>query len=122
RGCSYMEEQVVCQWGLSEIIWDEELGPETHCPHCENELGCYRTMQIGIENDEDNASVSRVEESEEWVDDEEEEELPQDTRELDDNEGFRNSNLKWIAAESTIQRIISEQEEAPECPVCREYM
>lgn len=116
-----MEEQTICQWCLTEIIWDEEIGPETHCPHCDNELGGYRTMQIGIETDEDQLD-SHEEESDEWLDDEEGLDESHRDRMMDDSEGFRSSNLQRMAAESTVQRIIDEQEEAPECPVCREYM
>ncbi|MCM3628966.1 hypothetical protein M3194_16595 [Paenibacillus glycanilyticus] len=108
-----MEEQNICPWCYTEIVWDEEIGPEKHCPHCENELSGYRTMQIGIDRDEDDRE-------EEW---EEKEEAQQDESYNDDsNEGFRQMNVSWLAAEQTIRQITDSQDEAPECPTCREYM
>ena len=41
------ETGLMCPWCATEIIWDEELGPEPNCPHCENELGGYRTLSLG---------------------------------------------------------------------------
>ncbi|MCR2802464.1 hypothetical protein [Paenibacillus soyae] len=114
------QEKQVCQWCLSEIIWDEEIGPETHCPHCENELGGYRSVQIGLDSDEDDDSTdSRNEnEDEDWLDDEKEDLSDR----YNEEEGFRGGTRSMLAAESVVQRIIDEQLEAPECPSCREYM
>ncbi|CAH0117869.1 MULTISPECIES: hypothetical protein [unclassified Paenibacillus] len=57
----------ICPWCQTEIVWDEELGPEEECPHCNNELTGYRTLQIQIdENADENdsevfeASVEKV--------------------------------------------------------------
>lgn len=36
----------VCPWCQTEIVWDEDLGPETTCPHCYNELTEYRTVHV----------------------------------------------------------------------------
>lgn len=36
----------ICPWCDTEIVWDEEIGPEHVCPHCENELGDYRSLPI----------------------------------------------------------------------------
>lgn len=46
-------EPTVCPWCQSEIVWDEELGPEEHCPHCANELKGYRTLNIDLNDDEE---------------------------------------------------------------------
>lgn len=108
-----MEEQTICPWCDTEIVWDEEIGPEKHCPHCENELSGYRTMQIGIDRDEDDQKDN-------W--DEEEEEQQDDAFHDDANDGFRQMNVSWLAAEATIRQITDSQDEAPECPACREYM
>ncbi|RIX52670.1 hypothetical protein D3P08_11680 [Paenibacillus nanensis] len=110
----------VCHWCLSEIIWDEEIGPETHCPHCDNELGSYRSMSIGLERGDDEAEQPGSDDSDDedkWLDDEED-----DSDKYTAEEGFRGGSRSLLAAESVIQRIIDEQLEAPECPVCREYM
>ncbi|REK75759.1 hypothetical protein [Paenibacillus paeoniae] len=106
----------VCQWCLSEIIWDEEVGPETHCPHCDSELGGYRSVQVGLDPNGEREENDDAEE--EW---QEEEEGP-DTSWMNDENGFRGGNRSMLAAEGAIQRIIGEQLEAPECPACREYM
>lgn len=43
------EHQVqVCPWCQSEIVWDEEFGPEKTCPHCYNELTDYRTLAVPL--------------------------------------------------------------------------
>jgi len=41
----------VCPWCQMEITWDEELGPESNCPHCYNELSDYRTIAIPAKRD-----------------------------------------------------------------------
>lgn len=116
-----MEEQQICPWCLTEITWDEEIGPEPNCPHCENELGGYRTMSIGIDgNDGDDGSLEDEESDElsEWND-------TADDSEADwaaEQEGYRGATRSMLAAEGIIQRVIDEQLEAPECPNCREYM
>ncbi|TCN00798.1 hypothetical protein EV294_101248 [Paenibacillus sp. BK033] len=111
-----MEEQTICPWCDTEIVWDEEIGPEKHCPHCENELSGYRTMQIGIDRDED-------EQDDNWDGEQGKQQQPQDDAYDDDsNEGFRQMNVSWLAAEATIRQITDGQDEAPECPSCREYM
>jgi Zn finger protein HypA/HybF involved in hydrogenase expression len=42
----------VCPWCQSEIVWDEQIGPEENCPHCFNELGDYRSINLD-KNDKD---------------------------------------------------------------------
>lgn len=108
----------VCQWCLSEIIWDEEIGPETHCPHCDNELSAYRSVQIGLDRDDDAAARHADDESheEDWQDEEEH------SDKYSEEDGYRGGSRSMLAAESVIQRIIDEQLEVPECPACREYM
>ncbi|MFD0588458.1 hypothetical protein ACFQZE_10630 [Paenibacillus sp. GCM10027627] len=114
-----MEQSQVCQWCLSEIIWDEETGPESHCPHCDNELSGYRSMKIGIDKDGD-AQSRELDEEEEWEEDSEGQE--QDTSWMDESEGFRGGSRSMLAAEGVVQRILDQQLEVPECPACREYM
>lgn len=112
------KQSQVCQWCLNEIIWDEEIGPESHCPHCENELSSYRSVQVGLERNAESADHDDVSEEEEWQD---EEEAP-DMSWMNEENGFRGGSRSMLAAEGTIQRIIDEQLEVPECPACREYM
>jgi len=112
-----MEEQVICPWCASEIIWDAEIGPETHCPHCENELGNYRS--VNVSGDQDSAEAD----DQNWQDEEEEsyseDEVDQDSS---SDEGLRRTSHLHIAAESAISQLIEEQDEVPECPACRSYM
>lgn len=75
----------ICPWCDTEIVWDEEIGPEDECPHCNNELKGYRTIQIELDEYTDN-----------------EQELAH--------------------YEETVERVLDEQEEVPECMYCREFM
>ncbi|MFF2483743.1 hypothetical protein [Paenibacillus sp. NPDC058071] len=111
------QEQTICPWCMTEIVWDEEIGPEEYCPHCENELSGYRTMQIGMEDEEGDANE---EDEREWDAQDEDESYGGGYKEGE--EGFRRTTRSRLAAEETLQSIIDHQEEAPECPSCREYM
>jgi len=114
-----MHEHDICPWCLTEIVWDEEIGPEEHCPHCENELSGYRTVQIGGSNEEHNHIKDQQEE--EWLENDGSEEH-EDALWMEQGEGYRHADKAWLAAQSTLQGIINEQDEAPECPSCREFM
>ncbi|RRJ64462.1 hypothetical protein EHV15_17185 [Paenibacillus oralis] len=46
-------ETTICPWCQTEIVWDEELGPEDECPHCHNELKGYRTVSITLGSEEE---------------------------------------------------------------------
>ncbi len=98
-------EEVVCPWCQTEIVWDPEIGPEEECPHCFNELSDYRSIKLTVkqtgqplvfgedaEDDEDLAGA--------WDDED---------RPLD-------------AYGEMIQKLTDAQEEAPECPICHEFM
>ncbi|WP_168122721.1 hypothetical protein [Paenibacillus sp. HB172176] len=120
-----MEESQICQWCFNEIIWDAEIGPESRCPHCENELGGYRTLEIGLDSEDQNAKTASTEigKAPAWAEDNEQDNWDEAEEEEEEEDlGFRGANLSMLAAESVIQRMIDSQEEAPECPSCREYM
>ncbi|WP_169086880.1 hypothetical protein [Paenibacillus sp. PL91] len=143
-----MEEHLICPWCLTEIVWDEEIGPETHCPHCDNELSAYRTIELGydedeVEADEHERSVQALKindarraasqngelEQDEWSEDEasevEEDDYsddPNHKRWLEQGDGYRKADSARFAVEETIQRVLDDQDEVPECPVCRSYM
>lgn len=107
-----MEEQkeVMCPWCLTEIVWDEEFGPEESCPHCFNELGNYRSVQIGA-NDQDDDLL-----------DEDDVIAPKEVLvDSDDIWDDEDLNHRDIYSE-TVQQCIDEQEEAPECLSCRELL
>jgi len=115
-----MERTTVCPWCQTEISWDEETGPENICPYCENELGDYRTINVELERndelaDEDEGDGKRSADAE-----------GRDGRgrfaDEPDMDSFRPVNLRLIALEGKLERILNEQTEVPECPSCREYM
>lgn len=130
----------ICPWCDTEIVWDEELGPEEFCPHCGNELKGYRTISIGLnagdtdgggedqEEDEEDllADVWKPEQAEQnWeldAYDEEEEEAGHGQAKLAALKGFNAANTSLIAFDHAVERMLDEQEEVPECPSCREYM
>jgi len=47
---------IVCPWCQNEI-WPEEDETPEYCPVCENELGDYRTMEITLDMDPDEAEA-----------------------------------------------------------------
>ncbi|MFX3633019.1 MAG: hypothetical protein ACE3L7_04745 [Candidatus Pristimantibacillus sp.] len=114
-----MEENNICPWCMTEIVWDEEIGPEKHCPHCDNELSNYRTVQFGMGEEEDDEEEA-VELSRPAEEEEEDSRDSEVWNEQDD--GFRRTSRSWLGVEGKLQEIIDSQEEAPECPSCREYM
>ncbi|CAM3998859.1 hypothetical protein L1N85_14420 [Paenibacillus alkaliterrae] len=139
-----MEEHVICPWCLTEIVWDEEIGPEKHCPHCDNELSAYRTIELGYDEDEVEAdeyerAVQTLKASDaqkaakqhqgNWLEDEVSEEEDEDDsdhpnhkRWTEQGDGFRSADSSRFAVEEKVQRILDDQDEVPECPSCREYM
>ena len=63
-------EPTVCPWCQSEIVWDEEIGPEDTCPHCANELKGYRTLNIALDDEETQDDPEEYEEDYEASDEE----------------------------------------------------
>ncbi|MBD2867564.1 hypothetical protein [Paenibacillus arenilitoris] len=118
-----MKEQVMCPWCLTEIVWDEEIGPEKHCPHCENELSAYRTIELGYGEEEEAAEDRRPKAAAEnrasWNDEEEESDRRSSWLEQGD---YRSADRSWFAVEHAVRGITDDQAEAPECPACREFM
>lgn len=111
------EQDQVCPWCQTEIVWDEELGPEKVCPHCENELDGYRTVSFGVDRDD----LPDGEDEEEQVTDDA---AAARQRAFDEfgADSFRPLNARLIALEGKLEAMLNEQEEVPECPSCREYM
>ncbi|MBM7566787.1 hypothetical protein [Paenibacillus sacheonensis] len=102
---------VICPWCQSEIVWDEEIGPERECPHCENELSGYRTLQFDMDGSEE--------------DEPEEDEAATDAWEADgspDLTDFVEYGSERLAMTGAVERLLEDQLEAPECPSCRELM
>lgn len=99
-------EEVVCPWCQTEIVWDPEIGPEDECPHCFNELKDYRSIQLTVKQ---TGQPLRFEEEP----DEEGEDFTAAW------EGFDEPLDRYGEA---VQSITDEQEEAPECSGCHEFM
>ncbi len=112
-------ETTVCPWCQTEIVWDEEIGPEENCPYCQNELKGYRTLSIqlgdeeeeGLEDEEGAASSF-------WAQEDMQHQLPPSIRTLDK---FEESH-DLMNYEERVEKILDEQDEVPECPKCRDYM
>lgn len=111
---------VVCPWCQSEIPQEEGQEPEKYCPVCENELDGYRTLRIGLgdeddsdedfeEDDDDSSSYGAI------LTDEEDISFAQD-------EDLQVKNEALMQYEETVEKLLDEQETVPECPQCREYM
>ncbi|MGG6312484.1 hypothetical protein [Paenibacillus macerans] len=131
-------ETTICPWCQTEIVWDEELGPEEECPYCHNELKGYRTMTINLGHEEDleeenddhpfndrkSLHPHDLEDAEEdgdlyWG---EEEEGPAHLGAVRRVEAFTAAGGDLLAYETGVEMLLDVQEEVPECPHCREYM
>ena len=119
-------EPTICPWCQTEIVWDEEIGPEENCPHCDNELKGYRTLSVSLDGDEDD----QQKEMDETYDD-------FNTGELLNTPfwGAEDGTVPAIrtldkygeahdlmAYEESVEKVLDNQEETPECFHCREYM
>lgn len=115
-------EKMVCPWCQTEIVWDEEIGPEEQCPHCLNELGDYRSVPIG------SVELDEIKDADEHV------EPALGIGGLDEEE-LSDGELKELTAgleagmsgdlyeyEQRIKTLQEEQEDIEECPSCHEVM
>jgi hypothetical protein len=113
-----LDKATICQWCQSEIVWDPEIGPESECPHCFNELGDYRsvTFGAGIELDEEDEEVEFTKLADEGViADSDASSMQSDI--LEDEEEWPIDQYGMI-----VQKMTDMQIEAPECSSCREFM
>jgi len=110
-------EQQICPWCQMEITWDPEIGPESECPYCLNELGEYRTLPLHV------LTGGAVKDD----DDDDEDELDSDAdieEEDEDSDELKEefvSKYKNDYAERVAQ-CLDTQAEAPECFRCQELM
>jgi hypothetical protein len=125
-------ETTVCPWCQTEIVWDEELGPEAECPHCQNELNEYRTLNIDLDSededeDEDEKELEPLGSKQaynlpaESIQPFWEQDVLSNTtasRALDKYE----SSHDLINYEEMVEKVLDHQEEVPECPLCHDYM
>ncbi|WP_138494108.1 hypothetical protein [Paenibacillus pinistramenti] len=131
-------ETTICPWCQTEIVWDEEIGPEEECPHCQNELKGYRTLSVTLGEDEEELDEEFEEEhrhqhqhqhhsesdSEEssWEEEDEEAGYRTQSQGLTRLPSLPGGETDLLAYESAIGRILEVQDQMPECPHCREYM
>lgn len=128
-------ETTICPWCQTEIVWDEELGPEEECPHCHNELKGYRTINItlGPEEEEfedeenDHPFHDRKHPLDEDDEDADGEPLWEDAGDAHLGavrrvEAFTASGGDLLKYETGVEKLLDAQDEVPECPHCREYM
>jgi hypothetical protein len=99
-----MEHLAICPWCDTEIVWDGEIGPEEHCPHCYSELGAYRSIQISLQDEEDDEQLPQKLKSEDLLDD-------QVWEGKDD-----------VIYTENIQKLVSAQKETLECNHCFEFL
>ncbi|MDQ0087178.1 DNA-directed RNA polymerase subunit RPC12/RpoP [Paenibacillus anaericanus] len=110
-------ETTICPWCQTEIVWDEELGPEEECPYCHNELKGYRTLNIDLDSDIEDEEEGNKGGQPFW--EEENEEQLESSRRLD---VFAAGGRNPLVYESGVETLLNGQDEVPECPHCREYM
>lgn len=114
------EQEIICPWCQTEIVWDPEIGPEEMCPHCYNELSGYRSIQVKLQpltgERASQGGIPDIDEDEEDVLDE------------DEWDGLDVPDAEWIGEEEldsygeAVQACLDGQDEAPECMGCRELM
>ncbi|AWB43948.1 hypothetical protein DCC85_06745 [Paenibacillus sp. CAA11] len=114
-------ENTICPWCQTEIVWDEEIGPEEECPHCNNELKGYRTISVTIDSEEEAEEEAREEEayssSSYWDEDD-----ATNLKVAGALEAYLPEGTDLLAYESAVEKIMDAQDQVPECPHCREYM
>jgi hypothetical protein len=92
-----------CPWCDTDIVWDQEIGPEDTCPHCLNELSDHRSIQFELTKSED---------------------------EIEFDGDFDQENRKepvggidsLYAYEEAVRHYIERQDEQIECGRCNEHM
>lgn len=111
---------VMCPWCQSEIPTEEGQEPDKWCPVCDNEIEGYRTLRIGLGEEEDPddeegavagaepaADYNRLaEEDVSWINDDE----------------LQPRDAGLLVFEEKVEKLLDEQAVVPECPQCREYM
>ncbi|WP_240421437.1 hypothetical protein [Paenibacillus periandrae] len=103
----------ICPWCQTEIVWDPEIGPEEACPHCFNDLGKYRSLNLSV-----NGQESDLEEDDEEHD--VEDDLIDDNNLLDDYDDEEPEGPDEY--EEGVQRVLDTQIEVPECSYCHSFM
>lgn len=119
-----MSESQICPSCDTEIVWDEEIGPEEICPHCLNLLGAYRTVNVELEaSGEQETARPQTEVS--FLDnqpDKRASKIQQSRTPLIQDENYVIKDQAKIRYEEAVERYLENQDEVPECVQCREFM
>ncbi|WP_127584107.1 hypothetical protein [Paenibacillus koleovorans] len=99
----------ICPWCSTEIVWDEELGPEEQCPHCLNELTNYRSVSL-FDSEEDEAEDEGDARATIHA-------HSRQASDGDDEELYTMSNYEAVA-----RHLLDRQDVFSECPACGEDM
>lgn len=117
-------DTTVCPWCHTEIVWDEEFGPEETCPHCNNELSGYRTVTLGVDDleedelePEEEAEAAPVNDEDLWEDSGKESVVP-----IYNTLSQFGDDYDLKRYEASAAAILATQLEAPECPQCHELL
>lgn len=131
-----MSDNQICPWCNTEIVWDEEIGPEETCPHCSNELSRFRSVKLQVESsrkhrqkaDAENAKLRGNNEHvhrhnpASGLDEE-------DSNAYDELAGLNDlldeislEDQELLDFEEKTRQYIEVQDEVPECPSCQEFM
>ncbi|GIP38796.1 hypothetical protein J31TS4_20760 [Paenibacillus sp. J31TS4] len=98
------QQTTVCPWCQTEIVWDPEIGPEKECPYCYNELDDYRTVSFS------------------FLSGEEEDEAEAGETGAYPDEDVSAEPVYRDEYDETVELLQRQQDEAPECPHCKEPM
>ncbi|CAM3835274.1 hypothetical protein COLU111180_10015 [Cohnella lubricantis] len=109
---------IVCPWCQSELPVEEGQEPERYCPICDNEIGGYRSLQIGLDRNEE---LEEDAEARAELDEDEVEDLS-GLADWDEDKDLREKSESLLVYEEAVEKLLDEQETVPECPHCREYM
>lgn len=106
----------VCPWCQNEVPHEEGQEPEKFCPVCDNEMDGYRTLRVdigGSEDEEDEEEEGTIDRA--YL-------AGEDNLSWNTDDSLREKDEALLQYEETVEQILDEQEMAPECPQCREYM
>ncbi|NDI35711.1 hypothetical protein [Chengkuizengella sediminis] len=115
------ENNTVCPWCDTEIVWDEEIGKEEQCPHCLNELGNYRTMSVELDQEDEENEVKNKTKN-----------IKQDEEKEDRSTPILDSFISQMETEPKTEDLLQyeqgvyhyrrKQEESFECSNCHDFM
>jgi hypothetical protein len=109
----------VCHWCQTEIVWDPEIGPEEHCPHCLNELKGYRTLKLKLKQADGDLSLEDDDDDLQELQDLDEDDGALEVEDLLDDYSVDPEPDPYS---DKVIACMDMQEFAPECTNCHELM